>query len=90
MGINKNNLNFKKNNPNEIYRTGLSDSNSANCINVTWELKEINRFENSKKKVVFYEITRFLCVKSKNTHEQIRFKISTFMCMPSLRTIYET
>ena len=40
--------------------------------------------------VVFYEITHFLCVKSKNDHEQKWFKISTSMCMPSLRTIYET
>ena len=39
--------------------------------------------------VVFYDITCFLCVKSKNAQEQKWFKISTFMCMPSLRTIYE-
>ena len=35
----------------------------------------------------FYEITRFLCVKSKNAHEQKWFKICTSMCMPILRTI---
>ena len=39
---------------------------------------------------VFYEITRFLCIKSTNAHELKWFKISTSMCMPSLRTIYET
>ena len=32
---------------------------------------------------VFYEITRFLCVKSKNAREQKWFKISTSMGMPS-------
>ena len=41
-------------------------------------------------KNVFYEISRFLCAKSKNVREQKWFKISTSMCMPSLRTIYET
>ena len=41
-------------------------------------------------KYFFYEITRFLCAKSKDAHEQKGFKISTSMCMPSLRTIYET
>ena len=43
-----------------------------------------------KKKNVFYQITRFLCVKSKNTHEQKWLKISTIMCMPSLGNINET
>ena len=42
------------------------------------------------KKKFFYEITLFLCVKSKNASEQKWFKISTYMCMPRLRTIYET
>ena len=42
-----------------------------------------------KKMLFFYEITRFLCVKSKNAHEQKWLKISNSMCIPSLRTIYE-
>ena len=40
------------------------------------------------KNIVFYEITRFLCVKSKIAHERKWFKISTYMCMPRLRTMY--
>ena len=41
-------------------------------------------------KIVFYEITLFLCVKSKNAHEEKWFETRTSMCMASLRTIYET
>ena len=37
-----------------------------------------------------HERIRFHCVKSKNAQEQKWFKISTSMCMPSLRTTYET
>ena len=91
MGIEKKLTWISKNGADEIYRTWLSDSNTVDRIDLTWKLKNINGFENCQKMLFSMEyITRFLCVKLKNPHEQKWFKISTSMGMPSLRTIYET
>ena len=89
VGIEKKLSWISENGPNEIYRTGLSDSNTVNRIDLTKKLKEINGFENCRK-MLFLRNNSFLCVKSKNVYEQKWFKISTSMCMQSLRTIYET
>ena len=83
------NFRISTNDPDEICEAQHTDSIAENRINLTWKLNEINGFENLQKNVVYYEITSFLCVKSKIAHEQQWFKISTSMCMPSLRTIYE-
>ena len=53
------------------------------------QIEEDKWIRKLSKKIVFYEITRFLCIKSKNAHEQKWFKIITSMCLPSLRNIYE-